>query len=180
MHLWLSKLKKFILINTPYVFLITGFIVPPPQTISVWIEDDITITCLSVENINSFVPLDSLWCIFKRNYASSKHCREEKGARCALGDSPDVKALPGWGCPHLAHILPTSGAGAHHTLRPTAHHTTPLLVMGHCCTRKPRLLNHQIIREILIPLFSLSKFVSKHSLVWMSILILQNQEMKAD
>ena len=103
MHLWLSKLKKFILINTPYVFLITGFIVPPAQTISVWIEGDITFTCLLVEKLNSFAHSDSLRCIFKTNYAPSKHCREEKGARCALGDSPDVKALPGWGCPHLAH-----------------------------------------------------------------------------
>ena len=64
-----------------------------------------------------------------------------------------------------AHILPTSGAGAHHTLPPTAHHTTPLLVSGHCCTRKPRLLNDQIIREIPIPLLSLNECVSKYSLV---------------
>ena len=64
-----------------------------------------------------------------------------------------------------AHILPTSGAGAHHTLPPTAHHTTPLLVSGHYCTRKPRLLNDQIIREIPIPLLSLNECVSKYSLV---------------
>ena len=100
---------------------------------------------------------------FKTNYALLKHCREEKGARCAPGDSPDVKALPGWlglptSCPPVV-LVPTTPC------LPTAHHTTPLLVMGHCCTRKPRLLNHWIIREIPIPLLSLNKCVSKHSLV---------------
>ena len=73
-----------------------------------------------------------------------------------------------------AHILPTSGAGAHHTLPPTAHHTTPLLVSGHCCTRKPRLLNDQIIREIPIPLLSLNECVSKYSLVMNEFTCSQN------
>ena len=68
-----------------------------------------------------------------------------------------------------AHILPTSCPPVvlvpTTPCLPTAHHTTPLLVMGHCCTRKPRLLNDQIIREIPIPLLSLNECVSKYSLV---------------